>query len=37
MGWAIGKITEDEYGIPRDLPYLTGWVMHCAIMAETDD
>ena len=37
MGWAIGKHTEREYGIPRDLPYLTGWVMHAAIMAETND
>jgi hypothetical protein len=37
MGWSIGKRTEREYGIPRDLPYLTGWVMHCAIEAEIAD
>ena len=37
MGWRIGKRTEREYGIPRDLPYLTGWVMHCAIEAEIAD
>ena len=37
MGWSIGKRTEREYGIPRDLPYLTGWVMHCAIAAEIAD
>ncbi len=37
MSWAIGKRTEREYGIPRDLPYLTGWVMHCEIEAEVAD
>jgi len=37
MGWTIGKRTEREYGIPRDLPYLTAWVMHCAIEAEMAD
>jgi hypothetical protein len=37
MGWRIGRRTEREYGIPRDLPYLTGWVMHCAIEAEMTD
>ena len=34
MGWSIGKQTERECGIPRDLPYLTGWVMNCEIEAE---
>ena len=34
MGWRIGKRTEREHGIPRDLPYLTGWVMNCAIEAD---
>ena len=33
-GWRIGKRTEREHGIPRDLPYLTGWVMNCAIEAD---
>ncbi len=37
MGWSIGRRIEREYGIPRDLPYLTGWVMHCAIEAEIAD
>ena len=37
MGWTIGKRTEREHGIPRDLPYLTGWVMHCEIEAEIAD
>ena len=34
MAWRIGKRTEREHGIPRDLPYLTGWVMNCEIEAE---
>lgn len=37
MGWSIGKRTEHEYGIPRDLRYLTGWVMNCEIEAEMAD
>jgi len=37
MGWSIGKRTEREYGIPRDLQYLTGWVMNCEIEAEIAD
>ncbi|MBK8174794.1 MAG: hypothetical protein IPK66_05845 [Rhodospirillales bacterium] len=37
MGWSIGKQTEREHGIPRDLPYLTGWVMNCEIEAELAD
>jgi hypothetical protein len=35
MGWAIGRGTAREYGIPRGLPYLTGFVMYAAIEAET--
>ena len=34
MGWKIGKATSREYGIPRGLPYLTGFVVHCAIAEE---
>ena len=34
MGWTIGKRVEREHGIPRDLPYLTGWVMNCEIESE---
>ncbi len=37
MGWRIGKRTEREHGIPRDLPYLTGWVVNCEIEAEMTD
>ena len=33
MVWTIGKHVEREHGIPRDLPYLTGWVMNCEIEA----
>jgi hypothetical protein len=31
MGWTIGKIASRDYGIPRGLPYLTGFVIHCEI------
>lgn len=34
MGWTIGRRTEREYGIPRGLPYLTGFVTHCDIEAD---
>jgi hypothetical protein len=34
MGWTIGKITSKEYGIPKGLPYLTGFVFHCEILDE---
>ena len=34
MTWAIGRRTQREIGIPRDLPYLTGFVLHHAIEAE---
>lgn len=29
MNWTIGARTSRDYGIPRDLPYLTGFVIHC--------
>ena len=35
MASSIGRKTANEYGIPYGLPYMTGWVMHCAILAET--
>jgi hypothetical protein len=35
MGWTIGRLTSKEYGIPRSLPYLTGFVIHCAIIEES--
>ena len=34
MGWTIGRQTSRDYGIPRGLPYLTGFVIHCAISEE---
>jgi len=34
MAWKIDKQTQREYGIPRGLPYLTGWVIHHQIQAE---
>lgn len=34
MGWAIGRQTAKEYGIPKGLPYLTGFVIHCGIVEE---
>ena len=32
--WSIGRHTAKQYGIPRGLPYLTGFVVHCEIMEE---
>jgi hypothetical protein len=32
MGWTIGRSTSKQYGIPKGLPYLTGFVIHCKIM-----
>ncbi len=32
MGWTIGRSTSKEYGIPKGLPYLTGFVIHCEII-----
>jgi hypothetical protein len=34
MAWSISRRTEREMGIPRGLPYLTGFVTHCEIEAE---
>jgi hypothetical protein len=34
MEWAIGRRTSKDYGIPRGLPYLTGFVIHCEIVEE---
>ena len=27
----IGRLTSKQYGIPKGLPHLTGFVMHCEI------
>ena len=35
MGWTIGRSTSREYGIPKGLPYLTGFVIHCEIVEES--
>ena len=35
MGWTIGRQTSKQYGIPRGLPYLTGFVIHCEIVDES--
>jgi hypothetical protein len=34
MGWTISKQTSKEHGIPKGLPYLTGFVGHCGIIEE---
>ncbi len=36
MGWTIGRQTSKDYGIPRGLPYLTGFVIHSGIVAEQE-
>ena len=33
--WTIGRNTAKQTGIPRGLPYLTGFVIHCGIIEET--
>lgn len=35
-GWTTGRQEQRDYGIPRGLPYLTGFVTHFEIMAEAD-
>ena len=35
MGWTIGRQTSKQFGIPRGLPYLTGFVIHCEIVDES--
>ncbi|TMS59837.1 hypothetical protein MW7_000355 [Imbroritus primus] len=35
MGWRIGRQTSKDYGIPRGLPYLTGFVIHCEIAEDS--
>lgn len=34
MGWTIGRLIGKQYDIPRGLPYLTGFVIHCEIVEE---
>jgi len=33
MKWRTGKILELQYGIPRGLPYLVGFVVHYGMVA----
>ncbi|MGH8429728.1 MAG: hypothetical protein ACREUF_04920 [Solimonas sp.] len=35
MGWKIGRQTSKDYGIPRGLSYLTGFVIHCEIAEDS--
>ena len=35
MGWSIGRQTSTQYGIPKGLPYLIGFVIHCEIVEES--
>lgn len=35
MNWTIGRQTSKDFGIPRGLPYLTGFVIHCEIIEES--
>lgn len=37
MGWRIDRRTSRETGIPRGLPYLTGFTSHYAMPAELPD
>jgi len=34
MGWTIGRLTSKQHGIPKGLPYLTGFVIHSEIVEE---
>ncbi|AET91699.1 hypothetical protein BYI23_B010920 [Burkholderia sp. YI23] len=36
MGWTIGRATSRQHGIPRGLPYLTGFIIHCDILAHDE-
>ena len=31
MCWTLGRSTSKQYGIPKGMPYLTGFVIHCEI------
>ena len=35
MGWTIGRQTSKDYGIPRGMPYLTGFVIHTEIVEDS--
>ena len=35
IGWTIGRQTSKDHGIPKGLPYLTGFVIHCEVTDES--
>jgi hypothetical protein len=35
MDWTIDRQTSKQYGIPKGLPYLTGFVIHCEVTDES--
>ncbi len=35
MGWTIGRQTSKQYGIPKGLPYLIGFVIHSEVTDES--
>ncbi len=35
MGWTIGRQTSKDYGIPRGMPYLMGFVIHTEIVEDS--
>jgi hypothetical protein len=35
MDWKIGRITARETGIPRGMPYLSGFVIHAQLIEES--
>ena len=35
MGWTISRQASKDYGIPKGLPYLTGFVIHCEVTDES--
>jgi hypothetical protein len=37
MAWTISRTTSRQTGIPRGLPYLTGFVTHHEILAEREE
>lgn len=34
MAWRIGRRTRKQYGIPAGVPYLTGFVVHSAVLED---